>query len=418
MEAPVDSTILTRAVAEYEQIVKRSLILDAARNVMSSRVRALLASELLESDLSGRVEAYGTSYAAVPIRVIEEYARKLVDRLFGTSYVEFRVLSGSLANGLASLAVTEPGDAILMPPEWAFGHKSLGQHGYPGSGGRKILEMPWNAKLMGPDLDGLRILLRRERPKLVSLGLSRHLFPEPMGEVAELASEVGALTLYDAAHVLGLIAGGAFPNPLAHGFGLISGSTYKTIPGPHGGIIICKEERTLASVAALGDALVSAYGNNRVAALAQALFEMTEHGAEYAKYVVRNAQALGRALADEGFQVVASDRGFTATHQVLVDVTEIPNYRDIPARLAAANILIKPLTRVDRRLRDGRLDGWWLRIGTSAVTRLGMMEDEMRRIGSLLARLMLHRDDPAVVASGVAGLVNDYRVVKYVPAPV
>ena len=84
--------------------------------------------------------------------------------------------SGSIANGLATVALTAPSDTIVMPPEWAFGHKSLGQHGYPGTAGRRILEMPWSRATLGPDPDGLRDLLSKERAALVTLGLSRTLF--------------------------------------------------------------------------------------------------------------------------------------------------------------------------------------------------------------------------------------------------
>lgn len=409
----MENGVLSAAVAEYEEIAGKGLILDAARNVVSPSVRVLLASALSESDLSGRVETYGIAYGAAPIHIIEQFTRSLVQRLFGTPYAELRALSGSLANGLGAVAVTEPGDGVLMPPEWAFGHKSLGRHGYPGISGRRIIDMPWDSSSMGPDLDGLRDVIKRERPRLVTLGLSRHLFPEPIREVADLAKEVDARLLYDGAHVLGLIAGGAFPNPLALGFDLLTGSTYKTLPGPHGGIVLCRDSATLDSVAKLCDGWVSAYGNNRVAALAQALVEMEAAGSVYARRVVDNARALGGALAAAGFAVVGADKGFTATHQVLVDVTNLGDPANTSRRLSLANLIVKPPTRVDRRLRDGRADGWWLRLGTSAVTRLGMSKDEMYIVADVLAGVLLRGEDSSAVAGTIRDLVSQFETIRY-----
>lgn len=404
---------LLAAISDYEVALERCLVLNAARNVMSPGARALLGSRLADGDLAGRPKEWGGQYAAAPARAIENVARTLVDRLFGTPHVELRALSGSLANGLATIATTRPGDVLLMPPQWAFGHKSVARQGYPGSGARTVAEIPWDGAALGPDLDGLRGVLRQQPAQLVVLGLSRPLFPEPMAEVATMAKDAGARLLYDGAHVLGLIAGGAFPNPLASGFDMLTGSTHKTLPGPTGGVVVCRDPDTLEAVASLGDAWLSTYSNSRIAALAYTLEEMVTEGHAYTRQIVDNARALARGLAAEGFPVVGAHRGFTATHQVLVDITDIGQPGDAVRRLAGATILINPPARADRRLRDGRHDGWWLRLGTSAVTRLGMKEDEMPAIGRILARLLLHREDPSMVSGAVAELVEAFGTVRY-----
>lgn len=404
---------LLSAVSEYEQALERCLVLDAARNVMSPGARALLGSRLANGDLAGRAKEWGSQYAAAPARTIEDVARGLVDRLFGTPHVELRALSGSLANGLATIATTRPGDVLLMPPQWAFGHKSVARQGYPGSAARTVAEMPWDGAALGPDLDGLRRVLKQRPPQLVVLGLSRPLFPEPMAEVAALAKEADARLLYDGAHVLGLIAGGAFPNPLLSGFDMLTGSTHKTLPGPTGGVVICRDPDTLEGVASLCDAWLSTYSNSRIAALAHTMAEMVTEGPAYTHQVVENARALARGLAAEGFPVVGAHRGFTATHQVLVDITDIGQPGEVVGRLAAATILINSPAHADQRLRDGRNDGWWLRLGTSAVTRLGMKEEEMPAIACILARLLLRREDPSIVAGAVAELVEAFETVWY-----
>ncbi len=404
---------LEALVADYEDRLARSLVLHAGRSVISPRARALLGSHLVDGDLAGRPAEWGVPPVAAPAAAIEDLARSLTERLFGTPHIELRALTGSLANGLAVASVTKPGDAIVMPPAWAFGHKSLGAEGYPGQGARRVIEMPWDGPAFAPDLDGLRRLLRQEPPRLVVLGLSRTLFPEPLAEVAALAREAGARLLYDGAHVFGLIAGGAFPNPLAAGFDALTGSTHKTLPGPTGGAVVCRDAADLEALATVGDAWLSTYGNARVAALTQTLAEMAEHGGAYTRQVVDNARTLARALADEGFAVVGAERGFTATHQVIVDATGLGTSAEIGARLGAAMVMVNPPSRADRRLRDGRADGVWLRVGTSAVTRVGMSAPEMAAIARLLARLLRDGEAPARVAPAVEALAAGFREVRF-----
>lgn len=405
---------LAPLIGRYEVQLARSLVLHAGRSVISPQARALLGSHLVDGDLAGRPHEWGAPPIAEPAAAIEALARALTERLFGSPHIELRALTGSLANGLATVSLTKPGDAILMPPEWAFGHKSLGADGYPGQSARRVIEMPWDGAALAPDLEGLRRLLRAEQPRLVILGLSRTLFPEPLAEVAALAREVGARLLYDGAHVFGLIAGGAFPNPLALGFDVLTGSTHKTLPGPTGGAVVCRHAADLETLGTLGDAWLSTYGNARVAALTQTLVEMVEHGAAYAHRVVDNARALGGALAAEGFTVVGAARGFTATHQVIIDATGFATRDALTARLGAAMIMVNPPARADRRLRDGRDDGLWLRVGTAAVTRVGMRTDEMHQIARLLRRLLRDGEAPESVAPAVETLAASFREVQFV----
>lgn len=408
---------LRAAVDDYEATLERCLVLHAGRSVLAPAARRLLGSRLVDGDLAGRPHEWGEQNTRTAATAIEELASALTQRLFGTPHADYRALTGSLANGLATAALTRPGEAIVMPPEWAFGHRSLGREGYPGSGGRPVLDMPWDSSALGPDLDGLHRLLHAERPRLVVLGVSRTLFPEPLAEVAQMAREVGARLLYDAAHVFGLIAGGAFPNPLTAGFDLVTGSTHKTLPGPTGGAVLCRTAEDLESVASVGDAWLSTYSNARIAALTWTLAEMADHGTAYAARVVANARALAGALAGAGFAVVGAARGFTSTHQVLIDLTGTLDRAETARRLAGAWILVNPPGRVDGRLRAGRGEGLWLRLGSSAVSRLGMCEPEMRDIADLLARLLLRGEDPAAVGKRTRELVDHFRSVHYTSEP-
>ena len=233
-----------------------------------------------------------------------------------------------------------------------------------------------------------------------------------MSEIAAIGSEAGATLLYDGAHVLGLIAGGVFPNPLRAGFDVLTDSTHKTLPGPVGGIVMCRRSADLERVAGVGDAWLSTYGNARVAALAYTLAETAEHGRRFMGAIVDNARALGAALDDAGFAVVGRDRNFTATHQVLVDITGLIDPRG-RARLAAGGVIVSPSGKADRRLRDGRTDGWWLRLGTSGLTRLGMGRAEMGETAGILARLLRDGENPALVAKSTGDLAGRFRTIHY-----
>jgi glycine hydroxymethyltransferase len=266
---------------------------------------------------------------------------------------------------------------------------------------------------MQPDLDGLRAALRGKPPGLVVLGTSRPLFPESFADIASVVRESGGKLLYDGAHLLGLIAAGAYPNPLREGFDVLSGSTHKTLPGPTGGLIVCTTLSLRDQAAKLTDSWLSTYSASRLAALTYVLAEMEAIGADYGRHVVANARALGAALADNGFTVVGAKRGFTKTHQVLVDVTALGRPQETAPRLAAAGVLVNGPSRADRRVRNAAEDGLWLRLGTSAATRQGMGAVEMADIASILARALIAYEDPAGVRRSVDNLLRCHRTVAF-----
>lgn len=403
-------------VTSYERALEECLILNAARNILSPQARSLLGRPIADGDWSGRVRAEKAPYSAPPLSHIgqlDENARALVERLFQRRHVEFRAPTGSVANGIAVIALTEPGDEILVPPAWAFGHKSVGARGYPGCAGRRITEMPWDGPQMQPDLEALRRMLRAKRPRLVILGTSRPLFPEPFAEVAALGQESGSRLFYDAAHVLGLIATGSFPNPLLAGFHAIAGSTQKTLPGPLGGLIVCADETTYEATAAVADQWLSTYGVGNLAALAHALAELCATGPAYGARVITNAKALGKSLAARGFVVIGAARGFSETHQVLVDLTDVPDAATTWPRLAQAGILVNGPSHTDHRVRGAAQDGIWLRLGTSLCSRLDMGPAEMGQIASILGRILLAGADPASVRGEVKDLCRRHRKIAF-----
>jgi glycine hydroxymethyltransferase len=210
----------------------------------------------------------------------------------------------------------------------------------------------------------------------VVLGQSFFLFPYPLREIAEAAHAVGALVLYDASHVLGLIAGGEFQDPLREGADVLFGSTHKSFPGPQGGLLVTDREDLFAQ---LDPALVwRIFDNahwNRIAGVAQTLLELERCGREYASTVVANSRALGRALAERGVPLVAEAQGFTRSHQLHLEGALLAEKHGIrPAALA-------------RKLEGQRLLIDLVgRVGTAEIARLGLTPEEMPRLADLFVR--------------------------------
>lgn len=156
-------------------------------------------------------------------------------QLFHAKFVDVRPISGTIANTAVYAALTEPGDTILSIPITAGSHISHRANGAPGILRLKVMNLPWDNDEFNVDVDKSIKLIREVKPKIVILGSSVYLFPHPVRELLDAVHEVNAVLLHDSAHVLGLIAGKAFPNPLELGADIMTSSTHKTFPGPQEG---------------------------------------------------------------------------------------------------------------------------------------------------------------------------------------
>jgi glycine hydroxymethyltransferase len=258
-------------------------------------------------------------------------------------------------------------------------------------------------------------MIRDLEPKLALVGQSVFLFPTPLREMADAAHEVGAKVMYDGAHVLGLIAGGQFQDPLREGADVMTGSSHKTFPGPQGGFMISdtddeKFQRKLNS--AIFPGTNSSYHLHHVAGKVVALAEFAEFGANYAADIVANAKAFGEAMAAEGFDVLAEERGFTASHQILTRHGE----QDSGAGAKAAQLLEDAgiITNMNMLPGDTKaLTPSGLRLGVQELTRVGMGVDEMGDVASLYARVLLKAEDPSSVKRDVRALKGEHQTVHY-----
>ena len=235
--------------------------------------------------------------------------------------------------------------------------------------------MPCTASNSGEvDLDRLADAVARHEPRWLVVGSSWPLFPYPLAEIEAIAAEAGARILYDAAHVLGLVAGGCYQHPLREGAAALTASTHKTFPGPVGGIILTNDDDLASRIHDFTDRAIGNYHNQRAAALAVTLAEMVAFGQAYAAATVENAGALARALDTEGFEVVGRERGFTRSHVVVLDLEGTMTPAEAVKRLETVRITCEaiPLPRDFPRAVA-------LRLGSPSLTRRGMGPGENGR---------------------------------------
>ena len=341
------------------------------------------------------------------IEEIEVLAAELSCRVFGSGFAEVRVGSGALANAYGFLATCEPGDSIVVPPASIGGHATHHRAGVAGMLGLDIHEMPIDAEHYTTDLDGLAAMAERVRPKLITIGSSLNLLPHPVAAIRAIADRVGARVLFDAAHVCGLIAGGVWPNPLAEGADIMTMSTYKSLGGPPGGLVLTNDPDLAQRIDKIAfPGLTANFDAGKTAALAIGLLDWLDCGPAYAETMVSHASTLAGALADHGLPVFTTPLGPTASHQLAIDAAGWDGGQAAALRMREANILTCAIGLPERAPMVG------LRMGTPELVRWGMSEADMATIAELVARAL--RGDPRDVAAETTALRRRYDKVRFI----
>jgi glycine hydroxymethyltransferase len=251
-------------------------------------------------------------------------------------------------------------------------------------------------------------------PKIAMFGGSLFLFPHPVKELADFMHDHNIYVNYDGAHVAGLIAGGEFQDPLKEGADSMTMSSHKTLWGPQGGIIVSFEKYSEAIKKAIFPGNTSSHHLHHVAGKAIALAESLEFGKEYAKQVIRNAKALAEALAEFGFGVLGEKRGYTASHQIAVDVSMFDDGGTVEKDLERANIILnRQLLPGDIKAGRHYMHPSGVRIGVPETTRLGMKESEMKEIANFIKRVIVEKQDPSIVRNDVADFRKQFQKVHY-----
>ncbi len=384
----------------------------ASENVMSPLAEAAYVNDMMHRYAEGKPRKryyQGTKY----VDEVEILVSKMMGELFNANYVEPRPISGTTANATVFYALAKHGDKALIAPVQAGAHVSHTKFGVLGALGIQHIELPFNMEELNIDVDKAVKLIEQEKPKFVTLGASLYLFPHPVKEIADAAHSVGAKVVYDAAHVLGLIAGNRFPNPLEEGADVVTSSTHKTFPGPQGGVILTNDEELYKKCAKIVfPVFVSNHHMHRLPALAVTTAEMKVYGESYAEQIIKNAKTLAEELHALGFKVLGEHKGFTQTHQVAVDVRQLGGGAKCAQLLEQANIILnKNMLPYDKPEDIKNPSG--LRIGVQEMTRWGMKEDEMKQIAEFIADVLIRGKDPAQVKEKVIEFRKEYMTVHY-----
>ncbi|MCK5346560.1 MAG: aminotransferase class I/II-fold pyridoxal phosphate-dependent enzyme, partial [Candidatus Heimdallarchaeota archaeon] len=237
-------------------------------------------------------------------------------------------------------------------------------------------------------------------------------------EFKKIADEVGAYTFADIAHTAGLIAAGEMNNPVPI-FDVVSTTTHKTLRGPRGAMIMCKEEFAKQIDRAVFPGMQGGPHDHINAAKAVAFKEaLKPEFKEYAKQVIKNAKVLGQALYERGVQVVCPDKGFTKSHTLLVDISNFQDTiglgADVEQRLEQAHVVanrnLLPWDIIEKR---NYLNPGGIRIGTQEITRLGMKEADMVTIADFFKAVLVDQKDPAIISEEVTEFRKDYQKIHY-----
>ncbi|HVL87857.1 MAG TPA: serine hydroxymethyltransferase [Candidatus Thermoplasmatota archaeon] len=406
----------------FEQVRRHHAWFDACLPMIASEnLISPLARQLLVSDFHDRyAEGHPGKRYYQGLAFIDEVERRcaeLARELFGCSHADVRPTSGTNANMAAFFALAQPGDAITALGTASGGHISHAKFGSAGQRGLAIHTYPWNDREMNLEVEGAKKLIREVRPKVVVLGGSVFLFPHPVSEIAPVAREVGARVMYDGAHVLGLIAGGRFQDPLREGADVMTGSTHKTLPGPQGAVLLsnlddseenAKLKKKLDSAVFPG--VVSSHHLHHMAAKAVTFAEHLEFGRDYASQVVANAKALGQALHEEGVKVLCEHKGFTESHQVVVDVREHGGGKWAAEALERGNVI----TNMNMLPGDEKpMNPSGLRLGSQELTRIGLRPADMGDVARFVRQVVVDKVAPEKVRADVAEFRKGFRGVRY-----
>ena len=411
-----------QSLEKHNQWFNDSIPLIASENVPSPAVREAIISDFGNRYAEGwpgeRVYA-GCTY----IDEVEIQCMNLANKLFGSEFADVRPTSGVVANLAIYSAFSNPGDVMIAPSIPAGGHISHGKKEHSGTAGLvhglDIEFFAFDSEEMNLDVDKTKAKVedlksQNRLPKIAMFGGSVFLFPHPVKELADFLKGYDIHINYDAAHVAGLIAGGEFQDPLREGVDTMTMSTHKTLFGPQGGLVLAFEKNAEVIKKAMFPGLTSSHHIHHMAGKAVAFAEALEFGKDFAAQTIKNAKALAEELNNLGFKVLGEKKGFTQSHQTVVNVLDYGDGGKIEADLEKANIIVnRQLVPGDLKAKRHYMHPGGIRLGSSEVTRLGMKESDMRQIASLIKNVVIDNKDAKEVASQVLELRKNFQKTQY-----
>ena len=401
---------IEQLVAEQNEWRSSTINLIASENVLSQRARNIMGSDFAHRYAEGHPgERYyqGTE----KIDEIEANLKKHFRSMFNAKNVDVRPISGTVANEAVFSRYIRPGDIVMVNSTPGGGHISHHRAGSVGKYTQNIINFPLSEDGYHIDVAKTRFLIQETCPRILIFGKSLFLFPEPLNELVDLCRKKKIMIIYDAAHVLGLVAGKHFQDPLSEGAQLVTGSTHKTFFGSQRGLILSNlgtKEWNLIDKGAF-PASSSNHHLDTLVSLALTAYEFRAFGEEYAEQVIVNAKTLAESLASEGFDVQAKEFGFTESHQVAVNVEQFGGGQEVARNLKDNNIIcnmnllpFEPLDNVQNPVG--------IRLGAQEMTRLGMKQDEMKQIAKLMSGMLRQGK---FLAEEVKAFRQQYQQVHY-----
>ena len=387
-------------LADLNKIIheKDCFNLNPATNVMNPRAEAFLSCGIgSRPSLGYPGDKYEMGLEA--IEEIEVMASSLVAEIFCAKFAEIRVPSGAMANLFSFMSICKPGDTIIVPPASIGGHVTHHKLGCAGLFGLNIIEAPIDKDYYTVDVDQLRELALKERPKLITLGGSLNLFEHPVSEVSSIAKEVGARLLFDAAHQCGLIAGEAWENPLDHGADLVTMSTYKSLGGPPGGVIVTNDPEIAKKIDGIAfPGMTANFDAAKSAALAVTMLDWQDYGKKYAAEMVLMAKTLASCLEDYDVPVFFGALGHTQSHQFAVLADKYQGGQEVSKLLRKSGFLACGIGLPVQDI-EGDMNG--VRFGTPELVRWGMKAKNSNKLAGLIAK--------ALKGHNVSDQVSDWR---------
>jgi glycine hydroxymethyltransferase len=406
-----------RNVSNVEELVQKqnewrmkTLNLIASENVLSNRARRVLGSDFVHRYAEGHPgERYyqGTEI----IDEIEARVTKNLKSLFRCKQVDVRPISGTVANDAVFSRYISPGDVVMVNSTPAGGHISHHRAGSVGKYTNNIVDFPLTKDGYRIDVERTLDLAKTLEPKVMILGKSLFLFPEPVKELARFCQARKIPLLYDGAHVLGLIAGREFQDPLEEGALLITASTHKTFFGSQRGLILSNvgeiEWRKVDKGAFPGSS--SNHHLDTLVSLAMATYEMMEFGQPYARQTIANAKALGAKFYEMGLKVQAAELGFTESHQLAIDVEEFGGGDEVARHLKDNNIILN-MNLLPFEPLDHVSNPAGIRLGVQEMTRFGMKEPEMEIIARFFKKCLI---DGKYVGDEVVEFRKQFQTINF-----
>ena len=374
-------------LADLNKIIheKDCFNLNPATNVMNPRAESFLSSGIgSRPSLGYPGDKYEMGLEA--IEEIEVVASSLVAEIFCSKFAEIRVPSGAMANLFSFMSICKPGDTIIVPPASIGGHVTHHNPGCAGLFGLNIIEAPIDKDYYTVDIDQLRELALKEKPKLITLGGSLNLFEHPVSAVSSIAKEVGARLLFDAAHQCGLIAGKAWKNPLDLGADVVTMSTYKSLGGPPGGAIITNDAGIAEKIDHIAfPGMTANFDAAKSAALAVTMLDWKEFGREYAAEMVLMSKTLASSLEEYDIPIFFGALGHTQSHQFAVLAEEYGGGQQASKLLRKSGFLACGIGLPVQDI-EGDMNG--VRFGTPELVRWGMKAKHSNKLAELVAKAL------------------------------